>query len=160
MMPVLIVDDSREDLALATRVLLQCKLLNPIRTMHSGQQCLDYFAEAHDNAPDRLPCVVFLDLMMSPVSGLQVLQKLQDTPAAKGSVLVMLSGACDYTTVRQGYQLGAATFLVKPLTADEVLRTLRCLRGVSVKAQPRGNLIVAAAGEDRPLAAEHPSVTA
>ena len=102
MMPVLVVDDSREDLALATRVFFQCHILNPIRPLHSGQQCIDYFDRLERGA-ETLPCVVFLDLVMNPVSGIEVLRKLKDHHAAQGSVFVMLSGASDYGMVREGY---------------------------------------------------------
>ena len=50
MMPVLIVDDSREDLTLAMRVFMQCGIRNPLRLLKSGQECLDYFEAVGDKA--------------------------------------------------------------------------------------------------------------
>ena len=150
MMPIVIVDDSREDLTLALRVFLNCKILNPIRPLHSGKQCIDYFEEG----AERLPCVVFLDLMMNPVSGIEVLRKLKDHHAAQGSIFVMLSGASDYAMVREGYLLGAATFVVKPLTCEEIMRTFRNLRGVTFKSQEDGH-VVGCAERGKPLVQSH-----
>jgi CheY-like chemotaxis protein len=153
MMPVLIVDDSREDLTLAMRVFMQCGIRNPVRLMESARECLEYFEGVGDKAAGTLPCIVFLDLMMKPLSGIDVLRRLRDNPAAKGSIFIMLSGASDYTMVRDGYQLGAVTFVVKPLTCDEILRTFKNLRGVTFEPQSDGYVIVPSAAEEpvRPL---------
>jgi CheY-like chemotaxis protein len=152
MMPVLIVDDSREDLTLAMRVFMQCGIRNPIRLMKSGQECLDYFEGVGDKPAGMLPCIVFLDLMMKPLSGIDVLRRFRDNPAA-GSIFIMLSGASDYTMVRDGYQLGAVTFVVKPLTCEEIMRTFKNLRGVTFEPQSDGYVIVpsTAEGSVRPL---------
>jgi CheY-like chemotaxis protein len=158
MMPVLFVDDSREDLALATRVFMQCGILNPLQPMHSGRECLDYFNLRGEKAAGTLPCIVFLDLVMKPVSGIEVLRQLRDKPAAKGSILVMLSGVSDYCMVRDGYQLGAATFVVKPLTSEEILRTFRNLRGVTLRPQSDGYVVVPNAAEERVRPLEQSSV--
>ena len=160
MMPILMVDDSREDLALATRLFFQCKILNPLRIMHSGQECLDYFGLESDRAAGTLPCIVLVDLVMKPISGIDVLRKLRDHPAAQGSTLIMLSGASDYTMVREGYQLGAATFVTKPLTCDELLRTFKNLRGVSLKSHSDGRLVVPTTADERTRARERSSAIA
>jgi CheY-like chemotaxis protein len=158
MMPVLVVDDSREDLALALRVFLNCKILNPIRPLHSGQQCIDYFERVGEGAAETLPCVVFLDLMMNPVSGIEVLRRLKNHQAAQGSVFVMLSGASDYAMVREGYLLGAATFVVKPLTCEEVLRTFRNLRGITFESRADGHVVGCVEHVQNAVARGRPSV--
>ena len=61
----------------------------------------------------------------------------------------MLSGASDYTMVRDGYQLGAVTFVVKPLTCEEVLRTFKNLRGVTFQPDGDGYVIVPSAAAER-----------
>jgi CheY-like chemotaxis protein len=160
MLPILIVDDSREDSALARRVLLQCGVQNPVRIMHSGQECIDFFIRGGDEPEWPLPCVVFLDLMMNPVSGVEVLRRLRDKASAHGSIFVMLSGASDYSLVRDGYQLGAATFVVKPLTCEEVLRTFKNLRGVALKPQSDGYEVVCTARDNEAGMHERPSLVA
>ena len=160
MLPILIVDDSREDLDLATRVFSQCGARNPVRLMNSGQECIDFFTRGGEKPDWPLPCIVFLDLIMSPVSGVEVLRKLHDKPSARDSIFVMLSGASDYSMVRDGYQLGAATFVVKPLTCEEVLRTFKNLRGVALKPQSHGYEVVCTTRTDEARLHERSSVAA
>ncbi len=156
MSPILLVDDSREDMSLATRVFSQCRILNPLRMMHSGKECIGYFKSGDTRATDSEPCIVFLDLMMSPISGIEVLRQLRDTPAAREAIFIMLSGASDYSMVRDGYQLGAATFFVKPLTCEEVMRTFKALRGVTVRPHSDGYEVVCAArSPDAHLSEKH-----
>jgi CheY-like chemotaxis protein len=132
MMPIVIVDDSGEDAALAARVLNQCKILNPVQIFKSGQECIDYFEKTGSRAAGTLPCLLLLDLAMSPTSGVDVLRHLRDSPNAKDSVLVMLSGVTDYKIIHEGYQLGATTFLFKPLRPEDVLRMIKAMRGLTV----------------------------
>jgi len=132
MMPIIIVDDASEDATLASRVLNQCKILNPVRIFKSGQGCIDYFEKTGSRAAGTLPCLLFLDLAMSPMSGVEVLRQLRDVPNAKDSLLVMLSGVTDYKIIHEGYQLGATTFLFKPLRAEDVLRMIKAMRGLTV----------------------------
>lgn len=139
MLPVLIVDDAREDALLVQRVLSQCKILNPVVLLNSGDACLDYFEAAKEFAERKLPCFVFLDLLMAPTSGLDVLGKLRsDGWLAKGSMVVMLSGLRDLKAIHEGYQLGAKTFLIKPLHAEDVLQMLSAIPTISAVPRPNG----------------------
>src|SRR5688572_26719296 len=116
MVPILIVDDAQEDLVFAQRVLTGNRILNPLHSMSGGKACLDYFASKASN----LPAVVLLDLVMKPLSGIDVLRQVQTMPAAEGSIFIMLSGLADIKMIAEGYRLGARTFLIKPLVASEL----------------------------------------
>ena len=145
MIPVLIVDDSHEDIALLTRVLWQCKIRNPVFPLPSGEQCIAYFERSLARGLGHLPCLVLLDLSMSPKSGIDVLKHLSTSPRADttDSVFVMLSGVSDYSIVREGYQLGATTFLTKPVQCDELLQMLRSVRGIALHNQSDGVTVIA-----------------
>ena len=136
MVPILIVDDSREDALLAQRVLSQCKLLNPAVILPSGDACLDYFEGIAPFAIRKLPCLVLLDMIMAPLSGIDVLRKLG--PEKEGSLFVMLSGLSDLKSIHQGYQLGARTFLIKPLRAEDVMQMLDAIPAIRVEQRAGG----------------------
>jgi YesN/AraC family two-component response regulator len=68
--------------------------------------------------------LLFLDMRMAPIDGLEVLRTLREENLARDSSIVMLSGLTDFKFVNEGYQLGARTFLVKPLQAEDVLDLL------------------------------------
>jgi two-component system response regulator len=157
MIPIVIVDDSGEDASLAGRAFAQCRILNPVHILKSGDECIEYF-ESGSRADGTLPCLLLLDLIMSPTSGLDVLRELQGTSKASDSIIVMLSGITDYSMVTEGYQLGATTFLVKPLRSDDVHQMVQSVRGLSVENTPQGYVLfpmsalgVPAPARERPL---------
>lgn len=138
MLPVLIVDDVREDALLAQRVIAQCRIQNPVHAFSKGEECVNYFRGLPPHQGRVLPCLVLLDMVMAPMSGLEVLKQLKRLPEAVGSVLVMLSGMMDLKAIHAGYQLGAQTFLVKPLFVEDMMQMLRAIRTLRIDSVPKG----------------------
>ena len=149
-LPVVIVDDSREDALLAQRALSHCKVQNPIVMLNSGNACLDFFQGLEPYTARSVPCLLLMDMMMAPTSGLDVLRKLQSIPAARGSVLVMISGLAEWRVINEGYRLGAHTFLVKPLVVDDVMQMLNCIPTLSIAAVEHGYEICIAGSPSAP----------
>jgi response regulator RpfG family c-di-GMP phosphodiesterase len=142
MLDIVLVDDVREDLGLLERVLRQCKILNSIHQLHSGEQCVSFFDAAGSTGGNSPRCLVFLDLIMSPISGISVLSRLKALGLARGSVFVMLSGITDIKAINEGYQLGAHTFMIKPVTTEDVMQTLHALKPkIHVEPQSEGYLL-------------------
>jgi len=141
MMPILIVDDSVEDADLAARVLNQCKIQNPITILKTGADCISYFESIGSHQQGTLPCLVLLDLAMGPLSGIEVLRSLRGLKQAEDSIIVMLSGVKDYNVIHQGYQLGATTFLIKPLRVEDVLQMMDAARNLSALRVSEGYVI-------------------
>ena len=123
MMPILVVDDSRDDLILVERILRHCQILNPIHCFSNPRQFLEHLSQTTAPGPD--PALLLLDLMMEPLSGVDLLTELHAMGKAGPLFTVMMSGLSDFQVLHQGYQLGARTFLLKPLTPAEVLQMLR-----------------------------------
>ena len=140
MLPILIVDDSSEDLALAQHALKAAKILNPIIPLNSGKKCLDYFAGSNGFEDRQLPVLLLLDLAMPDMDGTVVLSKLSSKPAT-GSIFVMLSGIGDLRLVQKGYRSGAVTFLMKPLSDREVLEMFDKIKGIRLKKRTKGVVI-------------------
>ena len=159
MVPILIVDDAREDLVFAQRVLSANKILNPVHLLSSGKACLDYFAgKTSGGVIPQLPCILFLDMVMKPIGGIEVLRRIKNLPAAKGSILIMLSGLTDIKKVAEGYRQGASTFLIKPLIADELLQMLKSVNGLTINKVP-GGTILSIFGRQAGIAPEAPGIT-
>jgi CheY-like chemotaxis protein len=150
MLPVVLVDDCREDILLAQRALSHCKVQNPVTVLNSGNACLDFFQGIEPYTARSLPCLLLLDMMMAPTSGLDVLRKLQNLPAARGSVFVMVSGLAEWRLINEGYRLGAHTFLVKPLVVEDVMQMLNSIPTLSIAAVPRGYEICIAGSPSAP----------
>jgi CheY-like chemotaxis protein len=139
MLPVVIVDDASQDLVFAERVFAECKILNPLVCLKGGKECLEYFSKLGPG--DKYPCLALIDLMMPHPNGVEVLRRLCNSPSGKNTVFVMLSGLADIKLIQQGYRHGARTFLVKPLSKEDVLRLLDALKGISITAESGGFVI-------------------
>ena len=111
---VLVVDDE-QGVREALRQLLEYEEIE-VRAVASGMEALDSYGEFH-------PHLVFLDVKMAGLDGLETLARLRDLdPAAQ---IVMISGHGTIQTAVEATQLGAYDFLEKPLDTDRVLLTLR-----------------------------------
>ena len=136
--PIVIVDDLCDELYLLQRIVKGCKILNPIHLFETGGDCVR-FLEQDSRAEQPQGCILFLDLVMEPTSGLEVLAKIKDLPSAKKSLIVMISGLTDIKAIHQGYQLGAHTFLIKPLKPHDLLQLLEQKENrVSVQEEDEG----------------------
>ena len=141
MLQILLVDDLREELGFLQRTLQQCKILNPQVLLQSGQECISFFRA--NQSPERSArFLVFLDLVMSPVSGIAVLRHLKNLGLSEESLFVMLSGISDIKGINEGYQLGARTFMIKPVKPDDVMEVLNAMRSkIIVEERPEGYLL-------------------
>ena len=134
-------DDAQHDLDAQRRTLEGCKLLNEVTSFKTGADALDYLRTAHRGGGKRF--LIFLDLVMKPHDGISVLRRMQEEKLVEDSIVVMLSGLSDVRLLHQGYQLGAHTFLVKPLKVQDVMELLHSLKNsISIISEPTGNLLM------------------
>jgi response regulator RpfG family c-di-GMP phosphodiesterase len=138
MLRLMVVDDAREDLMLLARHLQQCRILNPVSLFTSAAECMNYF-KLRQITSNFEPTLMFLDLVMGPQSGMDVLRFLKSRVDTSGILVIMISGMKDIRAINEGYQLGAKTFLLKPVTAREIVEVLNSLRGeIVIQEEPGG----------------------
>jgi two-component system nitrogen regulation response regulator NtrX len=111
---ILIVDDE-PGIRQAVKQVLEYEDME-VRTAGSGGEAITLYSEFR-------PQVVFLDVKMAGLDGLETLGRLRDLDP--GAVVVMISGHGTITTAVQATQRGAFDFLEKPLDADRLLVTVR-----------------------------------
>ena len=112
---ILVVDDSAEAVELLLRAFRKCSVANPIQVCASGREALDYVAE-HRHA---LPAVMLLDLKMPGVDGFSVLNKLKTDPGLRDMIVIVLTTSSDLMDIQLAYELGANSFLTKPVELGE-----------------------------------------
>lgn len=122
--PVLLIDDSHEDLFLVKRLLARAGIKQPIVTVDGGEEAIVFLhAAALPGAEDLLPCIIFCDVKMPKQNGFDVLKWVRSQKAFKDVPFAILSGG-DVPDDRQLAQdLGAEHFVVK-FPAPEVLQRL------------------------------------
>ena len=155
MLNIVVVDDSTEDLILAERVLrVDCKIKNPIKLCRDGNEAIEHLGKLENDAT---PALIFVDLVMSPVCGLEVISFWNNMPYAKDSIMVMVSALTDFKVISEGYQRGAKTFVLKPFAKEDMLQLPSTLKEVAVRKTDDGYLFEwdghssARLNEDRPI---------
>ncbi len=111
---VLVVDDEKGIREALTQVLEYEDI--EVRAVASGHEALRDYPEFH-------PHLVFLDVKMEGMDGLETLAKLRQLDGQ--AQIVMISGHGTIQTAVEATQLGAYDFLEKPLDTDRILLTLR-----------------------------------
>lgn len=110
---ILLVEDNSEDAELTLRALRKNNLTNSIRHVTDGEQALEYLLQTSHR-----PKVVLLDLKLPKIHGLEVLQRLREKPATKSLPIVVLTSSQEDRDLARAYELGANSYVVKPVEFD------------------------------------------
>ncbi len=124
---ILLVEDNLQDEILTLRALRRANLINQIDVVRDGQQALDYLfrqGEFADREGPDLPTVVLLDIGLPRLSGLEVLERLRaDTRTALLPVVILNSSDEDRDRLKS-YEVGANSFVRKPVDFAEFAETV------------------------------------
>jgi two-component system response regulator len=115
---ILLVEDNPDDEELTIRAFEVCKLTNEIVVVRDGMEALDYlFATGThaDRDPEQLPQVVLLDLNLPKVDGLEVLRRIRADARTRRLPVVVLTSSSEERDIIQSYDLGANSFVRKPV---------------------------------------------
>jgi CheY-like chemotaxis protein len=128
--PILLVEDNPGHALLIQRALSRCNPAHPIRVVQDGEEAIAYLAGAGDYAERQrhpLPVLVLLDLKLPRKSGLEVLAWIRQTPGLKRLPVVVLTSSRESVDVNRAYDLGANSYLAKPIAFDSLAEVLRNL---------------------------------
>jgi len=127
--PILLVEDNPNDEELTLRALKKSNLLNPVIVARDGEEALDYLLGRgrHAAMPPELPQFVLLDLKLPKVNGLEVLQALRADPRTRLLPVIVLSSSNEQRDLVASYELGANSFVRKPVDFAEFLEAARQL---------------------------------
>ncbi|HET9240219.1 MAG TPA: response regulator [Oligoflexus sp.] len=127
---ILLVEDNRDDEELTLLALQENRLLNEIHVVRDGAEALDFLLAqglyAHRN-PRTLPQVVLLDLKLPKLSGLEVLQRMRSHPTLKLLPVVILTTSLEEKDIMESYDLGANSYIRKPVDFSNFLEAVRQL---------------------------------
>jgi CheY-like chemotaxis protein len=119
---VLLVDDNAPDVELTVRALRRQNLANHIHVAEDGQQALDFlfcresYSERSFASP---PTVVFLDLKMPKVDGIEVLRAIRGDSRTRAIPVVVLTSSKEQRDVVESYRLGVNAYIQKPVDFDK-----------------------------------------
>jgi CheY-like chemotaxis protein len=112
---ILLVEDNPDDEALTLRALRKHDLADEVVVVRDGAEALAFFYEATRAGDDHLPDLVLLDLKLPKVDGLQVLKMLREDAHTRRLPVVVLSSSSEENDIVQSYDLGANSYVRKPV---------------------------------------------
>ena len=127
---ILLVEDNSNDAELAIRALKKNNIANYIIHLKDGAIALDFIfgkGQYEGRNINDIPKVILLDLKMPKVGGLEVLEKLKSNELTKKIPVVVLTSSKEHPDVEKSYQLGANSYIVKPVDYDNFIKTVNDL---------------------------------
>ena len=128
--PILLVEDNPDDEVLTLRAFKMNNMLNRVVVARDGVEALEYLFGTGAYAgrdPSVHPQVVLLDLKLPKVDGLEVLRRVRDDPRTRRTPVVVLTSSCEERDLVVSYDLGANSFIRKPVDYDQFVEAVRHL---------------------------------
>jgi len=119
---ILLVEDNPNDVELTLRAFEKSKVLNEIVVVRDGEQAIHYLFSTGPHAdrdPAMMPEVVLLDMKLPKIDGLGVLRRMRADGRTRRLPVVMLTSSKEEKDVASSYDLGANSFIRKPVDFGE-----------------------------------------
>lgn len=124
---VLLVEDNPSDVELVLKALKKHHLNISMHVARDGVEALDFIFARGEFAYRNIgnyPKVIFLDLKLPKMSGLEVLQQIKSDERTKMAPIVILTSSTDEQDVIESYQLGVNSYIVKPINFDKFVQDI------------------------------------
>jgi len=140
---IVIVEDNPNDAELMIRSLQENKLSNSITLLKDGEEALDYLLSQGKYTGNNINysnLVVFLDLKLPKIDGLEVLEQLRENRKSSCIPVIIVTSSKEDPDIKAAYNLGANSYVVKPVNYNEFVDTINTLGAywLIVNENPRG----------------------
>lgn len=118
---ILLAEDNQDDADLTIRAFKKQNLSTNLHHVEDGVEALDFIF-----APDGLntPKLILLDVKMPRMSGIDVLRQLKSDPRTKSIPVVMLTSSKEEPDIKECYELGVNSYIVKPVEFDAFMKVV------------------------------------
>jgi len=127
---ILMADDDADDRLLAKDALTECRLSNDLHFVENGEELLDYLQRRgkYANIADSpRPGLILLDLNMPKKDGREALKEIKEDPRLCTIPVVVLTTSKADTDIGRIYELGANSFISKPVSFDSLVEVMKIL---------------------------------
>lgn len=126
---ILLVEDSAKDIELTMAALEEHNLANEVAIARDGVEALDFLYHRGKFAEHaaELPCVVFLDLKLPRMNGLEVLAAMKADSNLKNIPVVMVTSSREEPDLIKSYELGVNAYMVKPVDFQQFMDAIKAL---------------------------------
>jgi two-component system, response regulator len=127
---ILLVEDNADDVELTLRAFQKSNVLNEIVVVRDGEEAVQYLFCTGQHAgrdPEAMPEVVLLDMKLPKLDGLGVLRRMRADERTRRLPVVVLTSSKEERDVTSSYDLGANSFVRKPVDFGEFVDAARHL---------------------------------
>lgn len=128
---ILLIEDDQNDIFLIKRAFQKNKILNPIYVVEDGEEAILYL-EGKGKYAERekypLPFLILLDLKLPKKSGFEVLEWIKSKEKLKRIPVVVLTSSAESPDINKAYDLGANSYLVKPVSFENLMDMTKTLK--------------------------------
>ena len=125
---ILLADDDEEDRMLAADAMRESRVANDLRFVEDGEELLDYlYKRERYSAPNAAPTpgLILLDLNMPRKDGREALREIKADPDLRRIPVVVLTTSKAEEDIYRTYDLGANSFITKPVSFDGLVAVMR-----------------------------------
>ena len=127
---ILMADDDADDRLLAKDALTECRLANDLHFVENGEELLDYLkrrGKYTQMTDSPRPGLILLDLNMPKKDGREALKEIKADPELRKIPVVVLTTSKADTDIGCIYELGANSFISKPVSFDSLVEVMKVL---------------------------------
>jgi len=127
---ILMADDDEDDRFIVEKAIKASIIRNPINFVVDGQDLMDYLrheGQYQHLTDDDLPGIILLDLNMPRKDGREALVEIHADPKLKKIPVVVLTTSKAEEDILKTYEIGASSFISKPVTFISLLKTIEAI---------------------------------
>jgi two-component system response regulator len=127
---ILLVEDNSDDIELTVMALKEAKITNPVVVARNGVEALDYLFGTGPHAgrdTSVQPVVVLLDIKLPLLNGIDVLKRMREDERTRRTPVVMLTSSTEQADIVRTYDLGANSYVRKPVEFENFVVAARQL---------------------------------
>jgi len=130
--PILLAEDDEDHAHFVLRAFKRGAVCNPVFVVRDGEEAVAYLSgegKFSNREEFPLPTLLLLDLKMPNKNGFEVLDWIRQQPSLRTLRVVVLTTSDDRRDINRAYQLGANSFLTKPVNLDDFFRLTEAIKG-------------------------------
>lgn len=121
---IVLVEDNIEDAAFTKRVLKHNKLNKDLVVATNGEEAMQVL---QGMVKGNLPQLILLDINLPDISGIDLLTRIKSDRDLSNIPVVILTGSNEDQDIQKSYDLGASSYLVKPISNDALMLVIEKL---------------------------------
>jgi CheY-like chemotaxis protein len=124
---ILMADDDADDRMLTKEALKESRVLNDLHFVEDGEELMDYLNRRGKHVDAPRPGLILLDLNMPKKDGREALKEIKADPDLRRIPVVVMTTSKAEEDIFRSYDLGANSFITKPVTFDRLVELMKTL---------------------------------